>query len=97
MYDEIAALIAAGREERCATYRQIQATSRAIASLTQYCYSLDSYVLHPDVLARPTTHEEFPAVVTGTDLDIAYLVDRATKRMIQCMPMDFGHLPQLVL
>lgn len=50
MYDEIAALIAEGKEERCATYRQIQATSHTIYSLTQNKYNIDSYVLPSDVM-----------------------------------------------
>ena len=79
LYDEIAALMSAGRQERCATYRQIQATSHAIASLTQYRYSIDSYVLPPDVRVHPPTQEEFWAVVPGTDLDIACFVVRTTK------------------
>ena len=56
-------------------------------------------------MVRPPTQQEFRAVLpiqdefpgTDLDIDIAYFVDRETKRMTKCMPMDFEHVPLPIL
>ena len=99
MYDDIAAVVAAGKAERMATYRQIQAISNTISSLTHHERDLDWYVLPANVFARPTKENEYRTVLRDpdTDLDEAVFVDRETKRMTATMPLDFEDVRQLVL
>ena len=99
MYDDIAVLVASGKAERMATYRQIQATSHAIAQLTHHERTLDSYVLPANVHARPVRQNEFRAVVRheASGLDEAVFVDRDTHLMEAAMPLEFDDVYQLIL
>ena len=97
MSDKVAWLAGLRKLERVKTYRQLQACSNMLGSLTDSRWTLSSFHLPAGVVSRPALDNEVRVVRELPDRNQALLVDTGKRVVLEVLPAKVERLPLLVL